>query len=190
MTAQVHDRVVWRYRDHLLVGVNGAPLFDPSEYGLRTAPTTTANWRGWVARYGIQDDRFTLMELTDVGLFLEPGESPPPIGDVAAQNESAHVYRYPDLHLHVSFTGRLIIARGFIQSLYRHMGFHPAWKFEESWEIDLDQGLVTQVREITEEMRMMREKIETGEKEDPDSPTRAGWIERTFRLDFRRSKGD
>jgi len=69
------------------------------------------------------------------------------------------------------------------------MGFHPAWKFEESWEVDLDRGRVMNARELTEEMRKLRHQIQAGEAADPDSDARPGWIERTFKLDFRRSKG-
>lgn len=190
MTAQIHDRVLWNHRDYLLVGVGGSGLFDAREHGLETRPTTTANWRGWAARYAIEDDRLLLMELTDVGLWVEPGAPAPTLFGIEAIAEGPGSYRYPDLRHPVPFTGRLLIARDFIQSLYRHMGFHPAWKFEESWELDVEDGLVTQTRELTAEMRTLRKKIKSGKVEDPDSPTRPNWIVRTFGLDIRRSKGD
>lgn len=89
----------------------------------------------------------------------------------------------------LDFTGRLLIADGFIQSLYRHMGFHPAWKFEESWELDLEHGRLTNARDLSDEMRIRRREIERGTERDPDDVSQPGWIERTFRLDFWRSKG-
>ena len=190
MTAQVHDRVDWRSRSYLLVGVDGGPLFDPADHGLNDLhPTTTANWRGWVARYAIVDDRFLLADLVDIGRFLLPGETAPTFNGVEASYEGRGPLNYMGLNMHLDFTGRLLIAHGFIQSLYRHMGFHPAWKFEESWELDLDDGQVTDARDLSDEMRIQRGNIESGAAVDPDDTSQPGWIARTFRLDLWRSKG-
>jgi hypothetical protein len=189
MTAQAHDTVVWRHQDHLLVGVDGTGLFDPVEHGLQTMATTTANWRGWVARYEVQD-RLILMELHDVGLSPDQQDTPPILNGVPAQKPGGGWSAlYPGLNWPLPFTGHLLIARGFIQSLYRHMGFHPAWKFEESWQLDFDNGTLTRARDLTEEMRTRRESIQAGGVDDPDDESHPGWIERTFRLDFWRSKG-
>ena len=189
MTAQTHDKVRWNDADYLLVGVSGGHLFDPHDHGLVTRPTTTANWRGWVARYTVRDGSLFLDELYDVGLFLDPDAAPPLLFGVEAVSESRASFRYPALHHRLAFTGRLLIAREFIRSLYRHMGFHPAWKFEESWELGFAEGRLTEQRDLSAQMEEMRNRIESGELQDPDDPSRPGWIERTFRLDFRRSKG-
>ncbi len=189
MTAQIHDRIQWQGEDYLLVGVSGEPLFDPTEYGLVCQPTTTANWRGWAARYAIRGDLLMLLELHDVGLAAVQHDDPPMIEGVRPERDG-YKFTYPELNLSIAFTGRLLIARGFIQSLYRHMGFHPAWKFEESWEFDLDQGHVTKSNDTSEEMAELRKKIRKGKVADPDDVTRPGWIARTFTLEFRRSKGD
>ena len=189
MTAQVHDRVRWRGGDYLLVGVDGDQLFDPLEHGLDPTPTTTANWRGWVAVYEIRDDRLLLGELTDVGFQRGPDASLPILrGTEPSRDAERGPFRYESLNWPLQFSGRLIIARGFIQSLYRHMGFHPAWKFEESWELSFEQGCLTNSRDLSEEMRATRRNIESGREDDPDDTSQPGWIERTFSLDFWRSK--
>ncbi|MFP5352454.1 MAG: hypothetical protein ACLGIB_07825 [Actinomycetota bacterium] len=189
MTAQVHDRMRWRGADFLVVGVDGPPLFDPLEHGLDPAPTTTANWRGWVATYEIRDDRLLLAELTDVGHPRGPDATNPVLRGVEPRQEGERgPFRYEHLEWPLAFSGRLIIAKGFIQSLYRHMGFHPAWKFEESWELDLDQGRLTSSRDLSEEMRTTRRKIGSGTLSDPDDTSQPGWIARTFTLGFWRSK--
>jgi hypothetical protein len=122
-----------------------------------------------------------------VGLFLEPGSSPPVLGGVAPVEGRGGLV-YPNLRWPLEFSGRLLIAQGFIQTLYRHMGFHPAWKFEESWEIDFQDGRMTNSRDLSEEMRALRSQIAAGDIADPDDESQPGWIERTFRLDFRRSQ--
>ena len=189
MTAQAHDLVRWKSTDHLLVGVDGTGLFEPRDHGLETRPTTTANWRGWVALYGIEEERLTLLELHDVGLPGEMWDAPPRLFGVEAATESRGSFRYPALNHPVAFTGRLIVAHGFIQEHYRHMGFHPAWKFERSWECSFDEGRLTGARDLSGEMRELRRKIETGAADDPDDTNEPNWIVRTFGLDFWRSKG-
>lgn len=189
MTAQVHDRVRWRGGDYLLVGADGSPLFDPLEHGLDPAPTTTANWRGWVATYEVRNDSLVLAELTDVGYPRGADGSHPELrGIEPTQDGDRGPFRYEELDWPLAFSGRFLIARGFIQSLYRHMGFHPAWKFEESWELSFEDGRLSDARDLSAEMRQTRQEIDTGRAEDPDDTTRPGWIERTFSLDFWRSK--
>ena len=189
MTAQAHDRVLWRGADFLLVGVDGDLLFDPLEHGLDPTPTTTANWRGWVARYEIRNDHLLLAELTDVGHQRGPQASLPALRDTEPISDGDHgPFRYENLDWLLEFSGRLIVARGFIQSLYRHMGFHPAWKFEESWELSFDEGRLTDARDLSNEMRKTRQEIESGNLDDPDDTSRPGWIQRTFTLGFGRSK--
>jgi hypothetical protein len=125
------------------------------------------------------------MDLREVGIATPT----PQLNGVDAQRDGPGTHSYLGLKWPIPFTGRLLIARGFIQSLYRHMGFHPAWKFEESWELDFEQGRLANARELSAEMSALRERIQAGEEDDPDSVERPGWIERTFKLDFRRSKG-
>lgn len=189
MTAQAHDRVRWRGGDYLLVGVDGPSLFDPLEHGLDPTPTTTANWRGWVGVYEVRDDNLLLGELTDVGFQRGPDARLPTLrGTEPTSDGERGPFRYESLNWPLGFSGRLIIARGFIQSLYRHMGFHPAWKFEESWELSFQEGRLTNSRDLSEEMRTTRANIESGRDDDPDDTSQQGWIERTFSLAFWRSK--
>ena len=189
MTAQAHDQVSWRGSDYLLVGLLGDTLFEPLDHGLVTRPTTTANWRGWIGHYAVRDDRLFLARLSDVGLALDPGAAAPLLNGVEPTSEGEWgPHCYENLDWPIEFTGRMIIARGFIQSLYRHMGFHPAWKFEESWELTFENGGLTGADDLSEQMRKTRADIESGTLGDPDDVTQPGWIERTFRLSFWRSK--
>lgn len=189
MTAQVHDRVRWRGHDHLLVGVDGGTLFDPLQYGLDPMPTTTANWRGWVADYEVRSHQLLLRELTNVGHQRGPDASLPALrGIEPVRDDERGPFRYESLDWPLGFTGRLIVARDFIQSLYRHMGFHPAWKFEQSWELTLDKGRLTNSEDLSEEMRGRRRQVQSGESDDPDDTSRPGWIGCTFSLAFWRSK--
>ena len=186
MTAQIHDSVLWKGADHALVGVSGAPMFDLLEQGIETRPTSTANWRGWVVTYAVRDGRLLVDRLREVGAVVEPGNAPPPINGVSAVAEGSHSWGYPDLSLDVPFTGKLLIAKDFIQDLYVHMGFHPAWKWQHSWELVFEAGKLVDATDTSEEMARVRDQL-VAQGGDPDVG-KPGWIERTFGLSFGRSR--
>ena len=47
---------------------------------------------------------------------------------------------YKGLRHPVPFTGGLLLTRDFIEELYVHMGFHPAWKYREVHELIFRAG--------------------------------------------------
>jgi len=75
-----------------------------------------------------------------------------------------------------------------MQAAYVHMGFHPAWKFQEVVELVADRGEVTATRDRSAELAAIRQRIQNGDLPDPDGP-RGGkrWIDRTFTLGYDRS---
>ena len=194
MTAQASDSLTYRGEVYQLAGVRGEGLFDPLEYGLDLVPTTTANWRGYVAHYAVVDDRFLLDALTDVGLREAVDEESmrklaPTIQGRAATWKPGVVYE--DMDLPMAFTGRLLIGRGFLRDLYVHMGFHPAWKFEHVLELVLADGTLQQVNDQSADVAKARREILKGKRPDPDGPPGGpGWIARTFRLGYRRGMGE
>ena len=52
--------------------------------------------------------------------------------------------QYADVNYPIAYTGGLLLARGFIQKLYEHMGFHPAWKYEQVIELSEQASLSAQ----------------------------------------------
>lgn len=187
MTAQIHDSVEWMGESYQLVGVNGGPMFDLLDHGVETQPTSTANWRGWVAAYAVRDDRLMLHRLDEVGAVVQPGGSPPPVNGVDPVQGAPYRWNYPDIALEIPFSGKLLIAKDFIRDLYVHMGFHPAWKWEHSWELTFEGGQLMDATDTSEEMKAVREGM-AAQGGDPDVG-KPGWIERTFRLSFGRSWG-
>jgi hypothetical protein len=63
---------------------------------------------------------------------------------------------YEGLDYPLDYTGSLLIADGFIQALYVHGGFHPAWKFERVLELVFDAGRFVEVVDRSERMAEVR----------------------------------
>jgi hypothetical protein len=50
----------------------------------------------------------------------------------------------------------LLIADDFIQSLYVHMGFHPAWKYRTVLELAFEGGQEVAVHDMSAQMEALR----------------------------------
>lgn len=197
MTAQTPDR--FRLDDHtyVIVGVHNRKyarifgaradiLFTPEYLDLTPVATASNCWRGYVCQYAIRDNALVLREL-NIGL-MEPG---PEINGVrpTVPHEGSRVNIYQNLDLPIKFTGGILIGDKFIQELYVHMGFHPAWKFETVIELIFAEGELIERRDVSDGMRVLRTRL----LEKPMQPGGSAgeeeikaWIESTFSLDYTR----
>ena len=57
----------------------------------------------------------------------------------------------------MEYTGGLLIADGFIQDLYVHMGFHPAWKYTNVVELVFETGVLQNEFDRSERMAEIRQ---------------------------------
>lgn len=111
-----------------------------------------------------------------------------PIPPVSRHDSGAFSNQYYDVGLPMPFSGGLLICDGFILELYTHMGFHPAWKYEEVKELLFRDGLLTQIRDRSDEMKNMRESLVNADEEKMDRKSLediACWIERSFDRRYR-----
>ena len=93
---------------------------------------------------------------------------------------------YTDLFLDIPFTGGLLLADGFIEELYVHMGFHPAWKYTTVIEIVCEAGTVVDKRDVSQRIaeirrERLRQPLKPGKIEQEELKS---WIESTFRRDY------
>lgn len=110
-----------------------------------------------------------------------------PVPPESRHDSGAFSNHYYDVGLPMAFSGGLLICDGFIMELYTHMGFHPAWKYEELKELLFRDGLLTQIRDRSDEMKMMRESLVDADEEKMDQKSLediAAWIERSFDRDY------
>jgi hypothetical protein len=185
MTAQIPDSFLLQDQKFSIVGVNGMGLFDPHAYNMNPLPRITSCWRGYVCTYRSQSNKF-LLETLQVNL----GDEGLPINGISALFDPKNTFDniYKDLNLHVDFTGGVLVAHGFLQQLYVHMGFHPAWKYETVFELILSQGYVLDTRDVSGKMAELRDKMLRQSMEpnaDASKQEIEKWIASTFKLDYR-----
>jgi hypothetical protein len=156
MTAQASDTMQWSGARWSLVG--GGPLFDPAAHGLEPFMLHTGNWRGYQCRYAVHDGQLVLDHL-EIGLNgsqlaeARAGRGPVVAGALPvgrADRPNGIAFTYPDLGLPIPYTGKLLIADGFVQDLYVHMGYQSAWKFERVTELHFADGALQRADDVSE----------------------------------------
>ena len=190
------DLVEWRGKTWSLVGIDGVGLFDPTALGIQPRMLHTAAWRGYICTYKVEDDELRLERL-EIGFDPETHErsvadDPPVIGDARPTRQgSGYVWLYDGADQPVPFSGGLRIGHGFIRELYVHMGFAPAWKFEEVYELRFEDGRLTAAEDQSAQMQEEREREQAGTA-DLAPPRSSGveriaeWIRRTFDRSYRK----
>jgi hypothetical protein len=178
MTAQINDTFRYEGDEYSLAGIDQGSLFDPSIVGLKPTMASTACYRGYRAVYALSDSHVVLDAL-DVRLVgnresSKGGEGPAINGVRPKGRQTRHDMfnnHYQGLAYRLDYTGGLLIAKGFIRELYVHMGFHPAWKYEDVVELVFDRGLLTdeynRSEEMTEVRRMIMKSREDRERHRP-----------------------
>ena len=169
MTAQIHDKILIDGDKFSIVGITGGELFTPHSLGILTVAVVTSCWRGYVCQYKISQGRLVLDELqisfasyTEDGKQIVGAQTSPPINGVSPEPADKKKYPsfgdvYENLNLEIRLTGSILAGDGFIQKLYVHMGFQPAWKYENVLELLFEDGKLQAMRDVSEEMKKIRE---------------------------------
>jgi hypothetical protein len=183
VTAQIPDALLLNDQRFSLVGVNGSGLFEPSTFGMHPFSRITSCWRGFVCEYQIVQNKFLLHKLQ---INLD-GEAPLINGVKSLAQERGIFNRvYEALDLPVAFTGNLLAASGFIQELYVHMGFHPAWKYRTVFELVISDGHVLETRDVSGSMEQIRKEMVRSPLQPGVNATKVQidkWIASAFRRD-------
>jgi hypothetical protein len=195
MTAQVHDSFTYQGEEYSVVGISGRGLFQPQEHGLTPVATSSACWRGFQCTYALVDDRLGLSKLY-VGLDQKAEQlaklgKGPVLGSALPQRSRERSamgeWFFQDPTIEIRYSGGLLLGADFIQELYVHLGFHPAWKYRRVHELLFEAGMLTKAVDRSEFMSQVRERM--GPK--PLRPENPGdrkeierWIEKTFTQDY------
>jgi hypothetical protein len=185
MTAQMHDSFLLEDQKFSLVGVNGGNLFHPAEYGMQPLPRVTSCWRGYISTYKIVSNKL-ILDMLQINLDQEGPAINHIQPEFPAKNTFNHLYH--GLNLHIDFTGGMLVANGFIQPLYVHMGFHPAWKYQTVLELIFTQGTLVETKDVSRKMAELRQKM-TQQPLQPGTKTSRqkleDWIASTFKRSYR-----
>jgi hypothetical protein len=193
MTAQFPDQFLINETEYSIAGIHGEPPFDPVKLGMHPISTCTACWRGYVAGFALREDQLVLARLSiQLGKLEEGSAFIPQVGpEINGREPALPVDRhamfnnvYDPLDLPLQFDGGLLIARDFIQELYVHMGFHPAWKFNEVWELVFDGGHLESAENVSDKVAVLRQKLNQKSLIPPSGKRQQKWIHDAFRLDY------
>lgn len=176
MTAQIDDMFRYNGTNFSVSGISEGELFDPGLLGLKPAGTCTACWRGYQAIFAISQSHLVLDTL-HVNLFAEDEgykrQEGPPINGVSPTGpRGEHDWfnnNYIGLDYHLEYTGGLLLADGFIDDLYVHMGFHLAWKYTTVIELIFANGILQADFDRSERMAEIRQKIIESRDENAES---------------------
>ena len=183
MTGQVPDTLIYNNSSYSIVGLKGEEIPSPLDYGLWPVSPNTANWRGFILTFIIVEDHLNLHEMNVTVKEIEG--KPPVINDVEpkVKKEGLNHLNYENMELKTQFTGKILIAKDFIDAMYVHMGFQSPISFETVIELEFSDGNLLTVNNLSETMKEYRRKNISDGKIKPTQDVQA-WIARTFSLDY------
>ncbi len=172
MTAQMMDRVIYDGHNFRLIGHQGSDLPIPQTFDLMPAMWHTACYRGFVATYAVAGNDLVLDGLHIGRLAAGEWKAINTIEPEIVYSEGYSVkdgeqipkrwengYRYTNLNEPTYFSGGLLVAREFINSLYVHMGFAKPYQFEAVIELLFHEGTLTEVIDHSEKAKEWREAV-------------------------------
>ena len=181
VTAQIPDEFIYNGQSFSLIGLKGENLFRPEDFGIKTYFRFTACWRGYVMKYIFTDDQ----------LFLEGmrvnAKNPPNINDIEPQKaEDPFDYYYKDLNIKTKFTGKVLLAKDFIDSMYVHMGFQRPIAYKTVIEIHVKNGDMILEKDFSKKIEEYRNQNITAGMRPQSNSTKdvEKWIKQTFSLDY------
>jgi hypothetical protein len=151
MTAQISDSFYFQGKAYSLIGESGGDLASPQRFGINPSSELNSCYRGYFATYELTTEALYLRELS----LVSGDENYPPIQGITPVEDWIFV-TYPGLSLKMNFTGKMRLARGFIQEYYVHMGYQKATAFETVLDITLKGGRVLEIKDRSEEMAQKR----------------------------------
>ena len=171
MTAQATDTFIYKRNKYDLIGIKGAGLFSPEQFGMIPKMLDTGCYRGFIATYKIVRKQLYLQELTIReangnyvainGIYPEKqfvNELKKLLGFQSDNDQPDEIFKatYRDLKLPCSFTGKLRLARGFIKEFYIHMGYQKPTAYRTVYDFILMNGKVLKVKDRSAEMEQKR----------------------------------
>ena len=192
MTAQIPDQFRYEGERYSLIGMRGKGLYKAEDFDLKLVMASTACWRGNVMKYDCINGQLVLNEL-DIRTEGDPPaingiEAGPPtkrLGDEQV-GFSFFSHSYLNLGLKTKFTGAFLLGKDFIESMYVHMGYQRPLAFRTVLEVQVQDGDIITVSDLSEKMEELRQKgRDKGARPESRSDVDVSkWIEDTFSLDY------
>jgi hypothetical protein len=187
MTAQVADTLVYEGRDYRIAAIENDWPFTPQDHGLEPRGQDTACRRGYFCRYSVTDGALFLMRLN---VATAPAEPKPWRGIQPKEGEFFKFDRtwvYDGLQLPVAYSGGVIVGCDFLREYYVHMGFQRPHCYRTVIELVFEAGRLKRVRDYSEEMERVRQRIRAHQGTSAPTPSRQDieqFVDEAFSLSY------
>jgi len=186
LTGQFPEKFIYEDKEYDVVGIEKGVLFDPIAHGFRPFFTITACWRGFQLTFAIKDEKLVLkhMSINIKRAKKFNGKRPKPTTEYFA-------YQYEELNFPLVYTGGVLIARDFIQSLYVHMGFQSPTSYQTVLELTFQEGVLTGVKDLSEKMEQQRQEGQKLPHQPSPSASKgevSQWIRESFSLEYKKEE--
>lgn len=182
VTGQASDLFRWKARQYSLCKVqNNKSFFDDGRiekkgiiFGIKMSSIMcTGCYRGYIATFGLDDkDRLTLCDLSfrvdDKQQRLEINGKGP--SAIQTEGNNRHFYlKYTDLdYWLLYYSGSILIADGFIDKYYIHMGYQDPIYYETVFELTFKDGVLAGTKDFSEKAKRLQEEPRTLKKHNND----------------------
>lgn len=148
MTAQIPDTFIYEKQEYELVGLSGEGLPTAEFFGMKPKTLHTACWRGYYMTFEIKDNKLFLKDLflrTRNGKYKSVNGIKPKKHDEFGMT----IRKYENIDYQVPFTGKIRLAKDFIDELYIHMGFQKPSAFKTVIDFTLKNGQIIKIEDIS-----------------------------------------
>ena len=193
MTAQIQDRLLFKKDDYVIVGVKiiNTPLPTPQDYGISPIMINIACYRGYYVAYAIENNR---LFLTNLCVRDQNDEYPFIQGFLGEWDEDNQLQRYSHLLLPINFSGRLLLGRDFIGSMFVHMGYQKPLSYRHVIELWVHKGEIIDLFDLSIKVAVRREQYLDSNQGNPaigvgyrplgNVDDIAAWVNHMFSLDY------
>jgi len=190
LTAQAANQVILKDQKFNLVGFTNEGLIKPQDFGIIPKGIGSFCWRGFITTYKIDlNSNFLLEEMvvhSEVNREIIKINGVEPISPKSKWQKKIFKRLYEGINLKTKYSGYLLIGKDFIDELYIHMGFHPAWKYNEVYELKIDYGKVLSIKDLSEKMKIYRELLKEENHDQLKKDEIENWITKTFEQKYQK----
>lgn len=169
MTAQIDDLFNYNEKQYHTAGFSNGEPFNPENFRLFPRSACTGCDRGYFVEYALDDCNMLLLKDLQISLYRDDEEKWEYVKGKSINGISPYKPEkpilgfnnyYENINLPMSYTGGILIASDFIHELYVHMGFHPALKYKQIFELIFKNGCLESATDRSVETAGFRSSVD------------------------------
>ena len=194
MTATIPHQLVYNDNVYSIIGIDGEGLFNPTDYKVKTIPTTACS--GFISTYCLINNSLRLskvclnldkkdLESIDRGNGIKLfGKVPRRYIQIDAKGREYTSWDFicDDLKELISFTGGMLIGYSSLSKFFTVRGLPLPYTFKNVWELIFDSGQLMEAIDCSQQMSQFRKMQANGGLEFKQQE----WLEECFSFYYSR----